>query len=118
MNNAELDFFIQTWGTALGIFIVAFFLANLYGKTPVARHKWFVISALALAIYAVLTSWIWIYYANFFICLPFFIVSVILAYLGYRVFSKSKLLKITWWLQGAALFIAFTSFVLLLLFDS
>lgn len=118
MNNAELDFFIQTWGTALSILIVVWILGVLLGKNPASRHKWFVIPALMLAVYSMLTAWIWLYYAIMFICLPFFIVSVVLAYLGYRASGTSKLLKTTWWLQGAALFIAFTSFVLLLIFDS
>lgn len=117
MNNAELDFFLKTWGTALGIFIVVFFLAKVCGKTPVARHKWFVIPALVLAIYAVLTSWIWIYYANFFVCLPFFIVSILLLLLGWRAHGKSKLLTVTWWLQGIALCVALISLILLLIFD-
>jgi hypothetical protein len=117
MNNAELDFFIKTWGTALSILVVVWILAIILGKNPSSRHKWFVIPALVLAIYCIITSWIWIYLVIVFICLPFFLVSAVLAYLGYRTFGKSKLLKTTLWLQGAALFIAFASFLLLLIFD-
>jgi uncharacterized membrane protein len=118
MNNAELDFFISTWGTALGILIVVWILAKVLSKNPSSRHKWLVIPALVLAVYCILTSWIWMYYMIVFIFLPFFIVSAVLAYLGYRAYGKTRLLKITVWLQAAALFIAFACFVLLLLFDS
>ncbi|PZX43445.1 hypothetical protein LX97_00445 [Nonlabens dokdonensis] len=117
VNTTELEFFIATWGTAFVILIVVCLLAKVLGKNPLSRHKWLVIPALVLAIYCILTSWIWIYYMIVFICLPFFLASVVLAYLGYRAYGTTRLLKITLWLQGAALFIAFVCFVLLLLFD-
>jgi hypothetical protein len=115
--NVYTEFFLQTWGTALSILIIVWIMAVILGKNPSSRHKWLVISALILAIYCILTSWVWIYYMIVFICLPFFIVSLILAYLGWRANGRTRLLKITWWLQGAALAIAFASFVLLLIFD-
>ncbi len=115
--NVYTEFFLQTWGTALGILIIVWIMALSLGKSPSSRHKWLVIPALVLAIYCILTAWLWVYFMVVFVCLPFFIVSVVLAYLGFRVGGTTRLLKITWRCQVAALFIAFASFVLLLIFD-
>ena len=115
--NVYTEFFLQTWGTALGILIMVWIMALILGKSASSRHKWLVIPALVLAIYSMLTAWLWVYFMVVFICLPFFIVSVVLAYLGFRVCGTTRILKITWRCQVVALFIAFASFVLLLISD-
>ena len=108
-----LNLIFTTYGMALGIVILVGLFAHFLAKTPESKYKWFAIPALVLAVYATLTSWLWMYYLNFFYCLPFFLASVGLMFLA-KHHGTGKLLKAIWWFQGIAVFIAFTGLIFLL----
>ena len=103
---------LSTSGTALGLVVLVWLCAYIWAKTPEKKHKWYAIAALVLAIYCTCTSWIWVYYTNFFFCFPFYIASLLLMYLAWRNNGISKLLKTTMWFQAAAVFLALVSYIL------
>lgn len=109
-----LNLFLITYGMALGIVILVWLCAYIWAKTPEKKYKCLAIPALVLAIYSAVTSWIWVYYTNFFFCLPFFIASLWLVYLAWRNNGTSKLLKTIWWFQGIAVFIALVAVIFVL----
>jgi hypothetical protein len=108
-----LTLILTTYGMALGIVILVGLCAHFLAKTPEGKYKWFAITALVLAVYATLTSWLWMYYLNFFYCLPFLLASLGLMFLAKR-HSTGKLLKAIWWFQGIAVTIALTGLIFLI----
>ncbi len=56
--------------------------------------KWYTILALILAIWFVLTSWLWVWVLNLFISFPIGLVALILYFVGRRQSPGSRLNKI------------------------
>ena len=110
--NHYLNLFLITYGMALGIVVLVWFCANTWAKTPEKKYKYYAIPALVLSICCIATSWNWVYYANFFFSLPFFIASLWLMYLAWRNGGKGKLLKTVWWFQSIAVFVSLVSIIL------
>lgn len=68
---------------AIGILCIALWFSSKATNTH-SKMLWLTIPAYILAVYCLFTSWIWVYYINLFISLPFYIVSLLLNYLNWR----------------------------------
>lgn len=79
---------------AVSILLVVLFVSNKT-NTPNNKMLWLAVPARFLSVYALFTAWIWVYYINVFLSLPFFIVSILLNYLTWKRFKRNKWVKDT-----------------------
>jgi hypothetical protein len=78
---------------------------------------WLLVPALILSVYCLCTCWFWPYYAVLYICLPFYLLAVLLTAISYKLFGTSSFFKNVLILLTAVPVVSMTFFFLILGFD-
>lgn len=99
--------------TIVGFIIIALLAVGIFLITKKApEYKtfyWLAIPSLITAIWALCTSWIWIYYACLYLSLPALLISVILLLIAIRFKTDKRLLKTTICVQVGVVVLGFLS---------
>ncbi|OUS10515.1 hypothetical protein A9Q93_12790 [Nonlabens dokdonensis] len=66
----------------------------------------FSIPSIILAVFALCTSWIWLYYFCLYISMPALLLSILSGFMAYKIDSKNKAIKVIIGLQMAAIVFA------------
>ncbi len=80
-------------------------------------QMWLLVPALILGVYSLCTCWFWPYYAVFYICLPFYLLAVLLTGISYRLYGTSSFLKKICILLATVPVVSLIFFLLILGFD-
>lgn len=100
--HQALEMSLYTWGVAVFIAIVILFIGSQI-KQKETEVRIYQISILMLIPYTFITGMMWLYYFTLVLCVPFFVLQLVLIWRLYRLKLSEKLVSISLVLSGVTL---------------
>ncbi len=103
-----LEMSVYTWILALFIGFTIFLIGNQL-KSKASKHNLYQISIFLLAPFTLITGLMWMYYFTLVLCLPFYVLQLVLTWRLYRLKSSRRIITVTLILAGLTLLFSFLS---------
>ena|SRR5690554_275402 len=103
-----LEMSIYTWALAVFIGFTIFLIGNQL-KSKASKHNLYQISIFLLAPFTLITGLMWMYYFTLVLCLPFYVLQLVLTWRLYRLKPSRRIITVTLILAGLTLLFSFLS---------
>jgi|SRR5690554_1104599 len=101
-----LEMSIYTWALAVFIGFAIFLIGNQF-KSKTSKQNLYQISILLIAPFTLITGLMWVYYFTLVLCLPFYVLQLVLTWKLYRLKPSGKIVIVTFVLAGLTLLFSF-----------